>query len=373
MKKRNIIFPILFVLISLAGFSQDFNEVFITERKINPQDSNKLFFRIENTNFFKNNEYFGLLEEGYTCLGTLLKSKLVYYPSPNSKLEAGVHLLKYFGKDTYTQIYPIFSFQVNICKGLDILLGSLYSGYNHKLIEPLYRPEKHFEKNYENGIQIMTNLKRFKSDLWMDWERFIFAGDPYKEEFSVGTSNELYITDPESKFKLSIPFQGIVSHKGGQINSDTLNMQSLANLAGGLSIEQKINTTYFNSFGINGYMAFYNDISPAKKQAYNNGYGFYTDAWVNTKFINLFAGYWQGSHFIAPRGEQLYQSVSNKDSTIVPLNQMLFVKVGFKKEVYKDVSFELRFEGYYEMKDKNFDYSYGLHIIFNRNFFMKKI
>jgi hypothetical protein len=303
----------------------------------------------------------------------MLKPKLVYYPSHNSKLEAGIHLLKYFGKDSYSQTYPVFSFQVSICKGFDILLGSLYSGYNHQLIEPLYRPERHFEKNYENGIQIMTNLKRFKSDLWMDWERFIFAGDPYKEELTVGTSNKFFITNPDNDFKLSIPIQGIISHKGGQINSDTLHMQSLANLAGGISVEQKLNSNFFNSIGANGLFTSYNDLSPTKKQAYIDGYGIYTDAWINSKYVNLFAGYWRGEFFIAPRGAQLFQSVSSLDNKRIPLNQLIFTKIGLKKEVYKDIFVELRFEGYYELANKNFDYSYGLHILFNRNFFLKKI
>ncbi len=353
--------------------AQDFNEAFKTDRNINPEDSNKLYFKIENNNFFKNNEYFGKNEEGLTDLGFLFKPKFIYYPSHNTKIEAGVHFLKFSGKNDFTQTYPIFSFQANICKGFDILLGSLYSGYNHELIEPLYKSERHFEKNYENGIQIMTNLKRFKSDLWIDWEKFIFTGDPYKEEFSIGTSNKIYITVPEADFVISIPLQGIASHKGGQVTADTNHLQSLVNGAGGLSLEYKLKTDLIHSFGLNGYALSYADVSPYPVLPYIQGYGIYSDVWVNAKCLNFNAGYWYGKYFIAPRGEELFQSISiinilNK----TPVNQILFTKVGFKKEVYKDIFVELRFEGYYEMQDKNFDYSYGLHIIFNRNFFIRK-
>lgn len=372
---KYILFTFLIAILFPAIISaQDFNEIFKVDRHINPSDSNKLFFRFEDQNFFKNNEYFNKIEDGYTILGTLLKPKLLFYPSHNSKLEVGAMLLKYSGKDEISQAFPTLSFQVNFVKGVDILLGTLYSGYNHELIEPLYKPERHFMNNYENGLQIMTNLKRLKSDLWMDWERMIFWNDPFKEEFTVGTSNKVFLTDTASDFMVSIPLQGLVAHKGGQIDSTrSEHMQTLANLVGGLSLEYELHGKFLNSIGANGYFVSFNDLSPFKAQPYINGYGIYTDAWANTKYFNLFAGYWDGEFFMAPRGEALYQSVSTKsDIFFVPTNQMLFAKIGIKKEIYKDVNLEFRFEGYYELWNKNFDYSYGLHIVFNRNFFIKK-
>lgn len=383
----NIHFPknsVLLVSCIIAGCfittgvsAQDYNEIFKTEKYINPGDSNNLFFRIENTNFFKNNEYFGRNEEGFTDLGVMLKPEFVYHPSKNTRLEAGMHLLKFSGRNDFMQAYPVFSFQAGICKGLDILLGSLHSGYNHELIEPIYKPERHFEHNYENGIQIMTNLKRFKSDLWIDWEKFIFPGDTFKEEFTIGTSDKIILTNPESDFIISVPFQGVASHKGGQITSDSSHMQSVVDGGGGLSLEYKCKTKWVNSYGINSYFLQYADVSPTPGDdvRYVQGYGSYSNVWINSVYFNLYAGYWHGKFFMAPRGEELFQSVSSKEGSDArtPVNQIVFTKFGLKKEVYKDVFVELRFEGYYELYDKNFDYSYGLHIVFNRNFFLKKI
>jgi hypothetical protein len=369
-------FQIIIVFTFICHFlpAQDFNEIFKTSKTIDPADSNKLFFRLENTNFFKNNEYFGILQDGYTIMGTLNNPKLLYYPSSNSKLEAGILLLKYSGKENYAQVYPTFSFQVKICPQVDVLLGSLYSGYNHELIEPIYQEERHFMNHYENGIQIMTHMKRFQSDLWLNWERMIFWGDPYKEEFTVGTSNRIFLTDPESKLKISVPLQGIVSHKGGQIDSSNTSMQSLANLAGGLSAEYKLPGNFLKAAGADAYYVSFNDISPSKEQPYITGYGIFTQGWINSKYIHLYAGYWDGNDMMSPRGEPLFQSVSvKKENVYEPVNQIVFAKIGFKKEVYKDIFIDARFECYYELYDKNFDYSYGLHIIFNRNFFLKKI
>ncbi|MBI5217842.1 MAG: hypothetical protein HY958_02805 [Bacteroidia bacterium] len=373
MKIFFLFITLLIITNSLAA--QDFNEIFKTDKTINPADSNKLFFRIENANFFKNNEYFSALEDGYTILGTMIKPQLVFYPSHNSKLIAGIHFLKYSGKDDFTQVFPAFSFQVNVVKGLDVLMGTLYSGYNHGLIEPIYKPELHFMNNYESGIQIITHLKHFKSDLWMNWEKMIFWGDPFKEEFTVGTTNQLFLTDTGSNIRISVPLQGLAAHKGGQIDSTYgIHMQTLVNLAGGISFEYRLKQTFLKSCGVNSYFVSFNDISPYKALAYIDGYGIYSDAWVNTKYLNLSAGYWDGTYFIAPRGEPLFQSVSTKYSFFLePHNQIILTKIGIKKEIYKDIRLELRFEGYYELYEKNFDYSYGLHIVFNRNFFLKKM
>ncbi|OFZ02338.1 MAG: hypothetical protein A2491_09760 [Bacteroidetes bacterium RIFOXYC12_FULL_35_7] len=366
---------ILFAFSPLFLLAQDFNEMFRTSSEIQAEDSNKVFFRIENANFFKNNEYFGVLEDGYTTLGSLLKPSFVYYPSSKSKLQAGVHLLKYFGTEKISQVYPVFSFQVNVVKGLDVLLGSLYSGYNHGLIEPLYKPERHFENNWENGVQILTRYARIKSDIWLNWEKFILPGDPFKEEFTVGTNTQIFLNDTASDFVFSIPVQGIFTHKGGQIDAAKDEpLESLTNLAGGISFLHKIKSDFINSWGVNGMYVASNDISHTKLQPYISGYGIFSEAWINTKYVNLFAAYWDGNYFIAPRGEPLYSSVSVKDKGIfVPHNQLLTGKIGLKKKVHKDITIEVRFEGYYELYDKNFDYSYGIHITFNRNFFLKKI
>ncbi len=40
---------------------------------------NKLFFRLENNNFFKNNEYFGDYTEGYTLIGYTIQPTFMYY------------------------------------------------------------------------------------------------------------------------------------------------------------------------------------------------------------------------------------------------------------------------------------------------------
>ena len=85
-------------------------------------------------------------------------------------------------------------------------------------------------------------------------------------------------------------------------------------------------------------------------------------------------GYWYGDYFIAPRGEPLFQSVSQKYTGYVePQKQLIVSKLFFQKAINKDINLGIRFESYYDLLNDNFDFSYGLHIVFNRSFFLKKI
>lgn len=369
-----IIFISIFIVISSLGFSQNFDSMFWVDKKINSSDSNKVFLRLENNNFFKNNEYFGKLAKGYTLLGAFLQPKLVYYPSSNTKIQAGVHLLKYSGIDTLTQALPVISFQYSPAKGVDIVLGTIYGGANHKLIEPMYSEEYQFTDNVENGIQILINNKRLNADVWVNWEKFIFQGEAAQEIIVGGISSEFILTKPESKFKISVPFQTILAHHGGQIDVSNAHLQSLVNMTSGLNIDYSPNNKYIDNIGLNNNYISYNDISGTPMLPYITGYGLYFDSYIFTKYVNFKMGYYDGNYFIGPRGEPLFQSVSTFDNNyLLPRSQIITSKIAFHKFVTKDINVEARFESYYNIQQSQFEYSYGLHIAFNTNFFLTKI
>ncbi len=370
-------YPLISIFFISIGFSfaQNNNSIFHTEKQFSDADSNKLFFRIENTNLIKNNEYFNNLVDGSTLIGYFLKPSLLYYPGPKTKIQGGVHLLKYSGIDNFTQAIPTFTFHYNITNSFSLILGTLYGTLNHQLIEPVFQFEKYIENNIENGLQILVNSKHFESDTWLNWEKFIFQDDPFQEEFTVGTSNKLILTNPESKINVSIPFQALIAHKGGQIDASEDNIQTLINSASGIICEFRNNSGKFiKSFATEQYLVTFDDISPTKQLPYIQGYGFYSKYYINTRLINLMLGYWYGDYFIAPRGEPLFQSVSQKYTGYVePQKQLIVSKLFFQKAINKDINLGIRFESYYDLINDNFDFSYGLHIVFNRNFFLKKI
>ena len=87
--------------------AQPLEQFFANNKNVN--DSSKLNLSIENTNFLKNNEYFGDFAQGYTLIGYFLKPKINFSPHKKLKISAGVHLQKYSGIDKFTEIQPTFS------------------------------------------------------------------------------------------------------------------------------------------------------------------------------------------------------------------------------------------------------------------------
>ena len=79
-----------------------FPKSFIEPTAINEKQVGELYFNIRNTNFVRNNEFFNNIVEGYTLIGYFVDPTISYTPSKNTKIEAGVHLLKYSGVDQFT-------------------------------------------------------------------------------------------------------------------------------------------------------------------------------------------------------------------------------------------------------------------------------
>ena len=114
-----------------------------------------------------------------------LQPKAVFYPLDNIKLEAGLHLLRYWGANKYpsfaytdiakwkgnqyqsgVHLLPIFRVQVALSDHLDLILGTIYGGANHRLIDPLYNPELNLSADPESGLQLKYTSKVLDLDTW---------------------------------------------------------------------------------------------------------------------------------------------------------------------------------------------------------------
>jgi len=119
----------LFLLFSAlsSGFPQ-FPVTNIGNIAFTPADSQKLLLHIVNKNFFKNNEYFNPIEEGYTLIGFLAEPSLVYHPGKTTRLEAGVTLLKYQGRGGFYLSEPLLRLQYHPAPFFQMIMGRLYGG-----------------------------------------------------------------------------------------------------------------------------------------------------------------------------------------------------------------------------------------------------
>ncbi len=365
---------LLFLFYSFTALGQEnYPQSFYQSTTINAQDSASLFLNIKNSNFFRNDELFNIIVEGYTLTGYFINPTLSYIPHSKIKIDAGVHLLKYSGVDSYTKNFPIFRVQYQATNKLKVVLGSLYGTTNHNLIEPIFHYEKYYTENNENGVQFLLKNKRLQSDIWINWQNFIFHGDTEQEELTGGMSNYLRLNKKDSRHKLGLPLQLIVVHRGGQINETPAYMVTRLNLAAGVSYEFQIRRKLVQSIGTSHYYLSFTDMSPTKTLPYIMGYGYYSQYFVRNKNLQLELSYWYGDYYSSERGAPIYRTVSTRYSNLgVGQRALGITKLSYEKNVFNQIYFGTRLETYWDFFDYQLDYCYGVYLKYNGHFLLKK-
>ena len=209
---------ILLLLFFTAAFSQTVSDIFISDEPFTPQKSGNLSVAVDNLNFFKNNEYKSNYVEGYTLTGAWIRPKLLFYPDKKFRFELGAQVLTYNGRDEYT-VYPWFAAVYQPKKNITIRMGSLNSDHNHGLSEPVMDSEHYLISKPEAGIQAKYWNSWLKTDFWIDWQKMIFKGDPFKEHFTFGIVTEMNLVDAEN-IRLSLPLTFNGRHQGGEIDTN---------------------------------------------------------------------------------------------------------------------------------------------------------
>ncbi len=368
-------FPLILLslLSTQPSFSQEFS--FVTNKTLCDSCYKQLHFHIEASSFFKNNEYFNNFTEGYTGIGFFLKPSFDYYFTPKLRTRAGVFLLKYSGRNKFNTIIPIFSVQYKLLKSLDVVFGNLYGNINHGLEEPLFRYDRYFQHNMEYGLQLLLHTHSVTSDLWLNWEHFIMEGDSTQEEFVVGNNTNVLLLQ-SNIFKISLPFQMIIAHKGGQIYAGPHYLSTLANALTGLRVTYNINRN--SKVELSQLVAFYKGLSfPAvnlpEHQLFDKGYGLYSKINYNYRFLNLMVGYWYANSYIAPRGEYLFQSVSERFPNFSEKIRQLFTsRLSLSKLIAQGIHIELRGATYYDLVHSHLDFSYSFYLVIDHSFFLLK-
>ncbi|TLX72862.1 hypothetical protein E9993_17130 [Labilibacter sediminis] len=364
----------LFILITTSAHGQ-LNE---TGRYYYPEFNNQaesnLYFRLENNNFVKNNEYFGNYIQGYTLMGYTIQPTFMYYAGSRLRIKAGVHLLQFSGVSSFTEVLPVFSVHTKLTEKLDLIMGGLQGDVHHKLIEPIFNSEHQYTRPIENGFQFRYNGDKLWYDIWIDWEQFIFLGDSKPEKFTAGISSEYNLTPTNTDFKVSFPLQFIATHVGGQISNYSETSQTLTNLVSGIKLEQNTGKGFIRNVGLSAYIATYKDLANESGWHFHTGNAIYQTTNITYKYGEFMLGYWKAKNFIAPKGSHLFQSVSNRNETYYQKHrQLLTSKLSFNKTFMKQIKFSATLETYYDIDASQLDYSYGLNLVFTPNFFISKV
>lgn len=335
MKKHWIraLLPALFFTFPLVGSAQIDEKVFYTDYRIDPEKKGGLYFELDNLSFFKDNEFDGPTQEGYTLPGFRLKPKLVFYPLKNIKLEAGAYLLKYWGANRYPQsaayrtlpswnsdeyqngfhALPFFRVQVALSKQVNLVLGDIYGGANHHLIEPLYNPEQNLTADPEAGLQLLYASRFVDLDAWVNWESFIFRDSPHQEAFTFGISARAKLNDPASRFHFYIPVQLLMQHRGGEIDTITASsVQTWANMAGGIGAAYRADYGVLKRIDLQVMGAYFSE-QAGEQLPFDKGHGFYSKLSVDLYDFRIKLAYWKCKDFISLLGSPFFGAVSTSN------------------------------------------------------------
>lgn len=380
--------------------------VYRTDYHINPENDGALFFELDNISFFKNNEYAGSMMDGYTLPGLWVQPKLVYYPFENIKLEAGAHMLRFWGANRYPNyayqdiaewkgsqfqkgfhVLPFFRVQVALSEHVDVVLGSLYGGSNHHLIEPLYNPELNLSADPEAGLQLLYTSKHIDVDVWVNWESFIFKNDTHQEAFTFGLSSSVRFNAPDSRFHFYAPIQVLAQHRGGEI--DTLvdnSVQTLMNAAVGVGCKWNTGHPVFKNVKLEvdavGYSQQAGDIWP-----FDKGGGIFTQASADIYDFRVKAAYFTCHDFISMLGIPFYGTVSTSREGVVYNNPGLaYLGLEYSRQFGKGFALGIDVEYYHSIGGKvlsldsqasvkkaaDGSFSAGIYLRINPSFLLKR-
>ena len=331
LKKTIICYIALSMSSPLLLRAQFEDRLYRTDYNLNPGQTKELRLQVENLSFFHDNEFSGSIVSGYTLPGLWLRPKLSYQPLNNLQLETGLHALVYHGANKYPNysyrdistwkgdqyqhgmhLLPYFRVHAQL-RRVHLVLGNLYGGSNHGLIEPLYSPELNLTADPEAGFQLLYDIPRFHLDAWINWESFIFRQDTHGETFTVGLSSQVRYNAPDAHVHLYTPIQGILQHRGGEIDAAyPSSVSTLINGATGIgviwNVKRPILKQVYAEADVLGYYQQNGYAAPL-----DNGFGIYTQAGIRlgTNW-QVRSGYFYGNDFISLFGLPFFGTISTK-------------------------------------------------------------
>ena len=141
--------------------------VFGQAKEDSVNQSGNLSLRIKSIAFIKDNEFSSPVIEGYTLPGFFFHPELVYTPSAKFNISAGIHLLKYAGKEKFSQIKPVLSASLKLSEKTTLTIGTLSGSERHRMFDPHFGSERLYSEYSEDGFQLTSLNDHFFNDTWL--------------------------------------------------------------------------------------------------------------------------------------------------------------------------------------------------------------
>jgi hypothetical protein len=353
----------VFLLSSVNTFAQLDNRLLSDKITLNETDSNRWGLSVSSFNYMRNTEYFNDIELGRTLFGYQLNPSLFIQPNDHVKLQAGVFVQSDFGgTPSYTKVSPTFSLKIKN-KNTSFIFGTLEGALAHRMYEPLFDINSAIERRIENGFQLKHESDKTFFDLWINWEKFIERGSPYKEQFTAGINYTPVLISNDNGFSVSVPLQGTTFHRGGQIDTDSSNMLMVFNGGAGIVFNKKWGNAFLSQMQLDAMSFSFVENTNSGYLPYKNGQSFMGNISATSHNLTFMVSYWNATNFIAPRGTTIYQSMSiDKPGFAEGNRQLIFVRLLYAKPLADGLTITARLEPVYDVKASLLDYSYSLYL-----------
>ncbi len=246
---------VLAVAVMTPATAQDLATRMATESHVpDVSRTGRFGVEVDALTFFKDNEFGSEHARGYTLPGVRLQPTVSYQPLPQVRLQAGFNALIYDGAGKYpcyayhdigrwkgnqyqrgAHVLPFFRVQAQMgC--VQVVMGNIFGGANHRLLEAIYNPEVNLTQDPEAGFQLMVDASRYRMDAWVAWQSYIFEEDTHQEAFTIGVSQRIALTDTARRWHAYIPVDVLAQHRGGEQDITDMGVQTLVNGAVGAGL-----------------------------------------------------------------------------------------------------------------------------------------
>ncbi len=356
---------VILLLIANSAWAQVDNSFLSEPINVNKNDSNKFGFSGQVFSYMRNTEYFNNVELGRTLFGNQFSPSITYQPNGNIKIQGGVFIRNDFGgESSFTQVIPTFTVKTKY-NHFEMLFGTLEGATSHRMLEPMFDIARSIEHRIENGFQVKYITEKTFLDGWINWEKFIERGSPYKEKFTAGLNYTHQLNNPKNDFKVYSIIQGMLSHAGGQIDKDTVNPLTMqANYAFGLKTAYQI--TKKQNITFDAYFLGYKDTGDSTAIPFNQGFAVFSNLSYQISNFQFMCSLYTGEKFIAPRGTAIYQCNSiDFPRFYPPSRELVFFRLFYNKVLFNQLKMSARFEPVIDIRTPYFDYSYSFYLSYN--------
>ena len=348
---------------------------------------------VESISFFRDNEFKGRLAKGYSLPGLWVQPKITYMPIKQIKLELGVQALVFNGANRY----PNYVYHdISVWKGnqyskgshclpwvraqadfrnITVVLGDIYGGQNHGLIEPLFNPETNLTQDPEMGLQLLWDRPHFHADIWLNWQSYIFREDTHQEAFTVGTTWRIMFNAEDSRLHWYMPVQLVAQHRGGEQNVENRGVETIWNASVGAGAKWNANMRVLKSLTAetNAMFAYQQTghLWPFKS-------GMSGHAAVNLglwKFLETGVSYFIAPrHFVSLYGGHFYSTLSVVDGIDYGKLQTAAAHVRFHHTFARGYTLGADAEAYqtWQSGESDFSFSFGIYLRVNPTFLIKR-